>query len=211
MHLRRVQDVLQGTVIERQVGVVQILHQRADHRDDQDHRAVHAEHHQRQVGEGFVHHHFAPMKTEVADPVQFLDAVVQFVKLPQPRHDVQQPVDIPFEEIFQQEEGNELQPQRRTGHQRKLFRNGQARGMQIVIQPQNQLAGHQCQQQAEIVAVEGQPEQILPELLTENLLFSPPRRETLQQKHKQGNGDQPEVILQINRHAQSPTVRVSTG
>lgn len=114
--------------------MVEVLHEGADHRNDEDDLVVDAENNQRQVGQRFVDDHLRPVKAEVADPVQLLDAVMQFVKLPQPRHIVQQTVDIPLDEILRHEENDKLQPERRARHQSQRFRDGQAQLVEEAIQ-----------------------------------------------------------------------------
>ena len=66
------------------------------------------------------------MKTHVADTVELFDAVVEFVKLPQPRNSVQQVMHTPLHEVFQNQEGNKLDPKWRIGQELYLLRDRKA-------------------------------------------------------------------------------------
>jgi hypothetical protein len=54
--------------------------------------------------------------------------------------------------------------------------------------------------QTQIVPVEDEPEQILPDALSENPLLGSPGCEPFKDEAYQGNRDQPEIILGVNRH-----------
>ena len=140
--------------------MIEIQRQGPDDANDEDDGAVDSENDQRQVGEGLVEDDLGPVKAEIADPVQPLDAVVQLVELPEPRHVVQQPVNVPLDEILEQEERAELQPERCTGKKREGLRERQTLVVQKTIEPRDEPAGNQCQDHAEIVLVEYEPAQI---------------------------------------------------
>ncbi len=62
------------------------------------------------------------------------------------------------------------------------------------------MAGEHGQQQAQKMAVENQPEQVLADPFPQDLLFPAPGAEAFQNKDDKGSSDQPEVVLKINGH-----------
>lgn len=58
-----------------------------------------------------------------------------------------------------------------------------------------EVAGDHRQNDAQIVAIENKPKDILRDTLSEHSLLPAPGRQSLEEETKQGNGDEPEIIL----------------
>ena len=65
---------------------------------------------ERKVRKAVVNGDFHPVKTHVPDPVEFTNAVMQFVELPQQWDAVEQIVDQELQEILDDEEDQKLLP-----------------------------------------------------------------------------------------------------
>ena len=89
---------------------IALLTKRINHLTE--HLKVHAKDHQGEVRDPSIDHDLHPMESEVADPVQLLDRVMELVELPQPGHAVKQHVNGPFEKVLEKKERDELQPER---------------------------------------------------------------------------------------------------
>lgn len=65
------------------------------------------------------------MKTHISDPVEFANAVVQFVEFPQRWNAMEQIVNEELEEVFRDEEDDKLQPKRALRKEPDRFRHAQ--------------------------------------------------------------------------------------
>ncbi len=115
------------------------------------------------------------MKSEVADPVELFDGVVEFVELPQPGNAMEQDMDAPFKKVFQEKERDKLQPERLLA--KEVLRFCETNGWSC---PGREIRRDVRHQDASVVSVEEKPDQILEELATYHLLLLSPRPEAFQ-------------------------------
>jgi hypothetical protein len=141
--------------------VIQVEHHGPENRDRQQHTTIGSEHDHRQVREHLVDDDLGPVKPEIPDPVELLDAVVQLVELPEPRNVVQQPVDVPLDEILDHQHDQELGPQRQIGEQSQRFGNRPTGPPEHPVERRHEMAAAEREKQPEVVAVEDEPEVVL--------------------------------------------------
>src|SRR5262245_5087644 len=184
VHLRRIENISEWPPTDGQIRMIEMANERADDGDDENHIGVNTNDDQRKIGNGFIDHRFHPVETHVADPIQLFDAVMQFVEFPEPGNSVQQAMDIPLDEIFEDKENSKLQPQRRALHERKGFRHRQAHFEESSIEMLNELARNDGDNHPHVMAVKYQPEHILPDAISKSFLFHPPGFDPFQNKAK---------------------------
>ena len=67
-----------------QIGMIQMADPCPGDGNPKNHAVINFQHDQWQIGQAFVEDDLHPVETHVPDPVQFLDSVMEFLKLPQP-------------------------------------------------------------------------------------------------------------------------------
>src|SRR5687767_1465160 len=112
MKTRRVDDVSQRPKVPSQIGVAQLLDQQRENQDAEYDAIAHAEHNEWEINHRLIDDHFKPVRTKRRDPIKLLDAVMELVKPPKPWNEVKAPMNIPFEEITDDEENHKLNPDR---------------------------------------------------------------------------------------------------
>lgn len=114
VHPRAVQDVATPTVVEAEIGVVEVADQGSKDRVDEDRHRIEAEEGQGKVADEPIDDDLRPLEAKGDDPIHLAvhNAVMAFVELPEPRDTVEEVVNAPLDEVDHEESDEDLHRQR---------------------------------------------------------------------------------------------------
>lgn len=116
MQFRTVDDVLERADGNLQVGMSEMTHEGSENRVPKQGIWTETEKQCRNIQKHVVEHGLEPVEPPVADPIELLNAVMDLVKLPQPRHAVKAVVDEVLEKVDDDEAYRKLNRDRPIGN-----------------------------------------------------------------------------------------------
>ena len=195
VHLGAIENIFQRPQRQINIGVVEV--------SDGEGKQVHQkelidsepDHGQGYILDGAVHHGFHPMVAEVAGEAHFLDAVVHFMKFPQPGRVVQQAVHIPLDKIPDHKQQQQLPPYGQMTYLDSHQIGHPEQGQKIVEGYHgyigNGVVGYQRKQKE----IEEHIESIEPEVMPDRSLIFAPGKQDFQTPHYQRNRQQPVEVI----------------
>ncbi len=99
VHLRRVEEILQGADRQHDIGVVEMSDGGSKHPNGKEINKIDSDQGQRNKLQHAVDDVFAKMEAEVGSKAHLFDAVVDLMKLPERRRGMQKTMDVPLREV----------------------------------------------------------------------------------------------------------------
>ena len=110
VHLRVVEEEFKRSEGDAEIGVVEVTDGRGEGVDDEEFLNAKSDECEREILDEPVDDVFHPMVAEVGGKAHFLDRVVDFMKFPEEGDPMEEAVDIPVDEVTEDEEEKELRP-----------------------------------------------------------------------------------------------------